>query len=97
MVVIGITGGFGTGKSTVAAMFEKLGAAGIDADKIAHEVILPDGPVYKKLISVFGREILKADGKIDRKKLGDSAFNDKKKLLLLNTMVQGQSEILILK
>ncbi len=87
MAVIGITGGFGTGKSTVAAIFEKLGAAVIDADKIAHEAILPDGPVYEKIVSIFGESILKADGKIDRKKLGDITFNDKRKRLLLNTVV----------
>lgn len=86
-IIVGVTGGFGTGKTTVARMFATLGAAVINADKIAHDVIAPEGGVYKKVISLFGKAILKRNGRIDRKKLGKIVFADKKKLSLLNSVI----------
>ena len=86
-VIIGVTGGFGTGKSTVAAMFRKKGATLLDADKIAHNSILPGRPCYKKVLSLFGSDILGRGGRIDRKKLGKIVFADKKKLNLLNSVI----------
>lgn len=86
-VIIGITGSIGTGKSTVARIFAGLGATIIDADKIAHNVIMPNGPVYKKVISLFGKSILTKDKRINRKKLGRIVFKDKKKLRLLNSLI----------
>lgn len=86
-IIIGLTGGFGTGKTTVARIFKKLGAVVIDADKIAHEIILPGGAVYKKVVSLFGRTIVKRNGRIDRKRLGRIVFNDRKRLLLLNSLI----------
>jgi dephospho-CoA kinase len=85
--VIGVTGGFGTGKSAVAAMLGRLGAVIIDADKIAHDVMQPGNAVYKKVVSVFGSSILSGNGRIDRKRLGKIIFSNKKKRLVLNKIV----------
>lgn len=86
-LIVGITGGLGTGKSTVTGIFRKLGAAVISADRIAHDLILPEGPAYKKVVSLFGVKILKKDKRIDRKKLAQIVFNDKRKLMLLNSVI----------
>jgi len=85
--IIGVTGGFGTGKSTVAKIFEKLGAVRISADELAHKAIMPEGAAYKKVIALFGAEIVKKDKRIDRRRLARMAFADKKKLKLLNGVV----------
>jgi len=84
--VIGILGGIGSGKSTVAAEFAKLGCKVIDADKIAHE-LLDEPAVKEKIIASFGRPILDSDGKIDRKKLAEVVFADARKLSLLNEII----------
>ncbi|MCX5715650.1 MAG: dephospho-CoA kinase [Candidatus Omnitrophica bacterium] len=80
MTIVGLTGSFGTGKSTVAAMFKGLGAAVLDADKIAHKALDKKYPTYEKIVKVFGRGILKKGGAIDRGKLGKIVFKDKKLL-----------------
>lgn len=74
-LVLGVTGSFASGKTTVAWMFQTLGASRIDADRIYHELIRPPGSLYKKIISSFGREILGKTRQIDRKKLGKIAFS----------------------
>ena len=84
--IIGILGGIGSGKSTVAAEFAKLGCAVIDADKIAHE-LLERSAVRKQIISLFGRAILNSAGKIDRRKLADIVFTNSDKLSSLNSIV----------
>jgi dephospho-CoA kinase len=84
--IIGILGGVGSGKSTVAAEFAKLGCAVIDADKIAHE-LLDEHPAKKKIVASFGQAVLDSSGKIDRKKLADIAFTNGGKLSLLNSIV----------
>lgn len=76
MKKIALTGGFGTGKSTVGRMFEDLGMERIDADILSHEVILPQTPAWREIVATFGEELLQADGNIDRKKLGDLVFHD---------------------
>lgn len=76
MMVLGLTGGICSGKSTVAAMFARLGATVIDADQIAHELVEPDRPLFETVASAFGREIVGADGCIDRRKLGAIVFAD---------------------
>ena len=75
-IVIGITGCFGTGKSSVAKMFSELGAHVLNADRIAHEVIMPGEDAYRKVVFLFGRIILKKDRTIDRKKLGKIIFGN---------------------
>lgn len=79
MVVIGLTGNLGAGKTTVAQMFERLGAEIIDADEIAHELLIERGPCRKKICEIFPC-VVKADGVIDRKKLASEVFKDDKKL-----------------
>jgi dephospho-CoA kinase len=86
-LVIGLTGGIGSGKSTVSRYLAELGAVIIDADKLGHEVYLPQTETWRKLLKTFGKEILAPDNKIDRKKLGTIVFNNPKKLKQLNAIV----------
>ncbi|PWB78481.1 MAG: dephospho-CoA kinase, partial [Candidatus Methylomirabilota bacterium] len=76
MVVVGLTGGIGSGKSTVAALFKRFGAIVIDADQVAHELVEPGRPLFEAVASTFGREIIGADGHIDRRRLGALVFAD---------------------
>lgn len=84
MYLVGLTGGIGSGKSTVAARFVHHGAELVDADQIAREVVEPDKPAWRKLVEHFGAEILDGEGFIDRPKLGRIVFGDEKKRRLLN-------------
>jgi dephospho-CoA kinase len=84
MRVIGLTGGIGSGKSTVARLLEDKGAVLLNADLIGHEIYLPGKPAYDDVIEAFGREIVAEDGTIDRKKLGPIVFADPEKLARLN-------------
>jgi dephospho-CoA kinase len=86
-IVIGVTGCFGSGKSTVAGILKSFGAKVIDADRIAHEVLEPEGKIYKKLISAFGKRILKQGKNIDRDRLAKSVFADKNLLHKLNRIM----------
>jgi dephospho-CoA kinase len=83
-MIIGITGSFGSGKTTVAKMFDRLGAYVIDADKVYHSLIKPRGKCYKKIVRHFGKDILGKHEYIYRKKLSRIVFEDKSKLKLLN-------------
>lgn len=87
MLNVGLTGGIASGKSTVARMLEEKGAVLIDLDELAHAVQEPETPVWREIVRHFGREILKADGTIDRGKLGAAVFADRAKLELLNRLV----------
>ena len=69
MTVIGLTGSFGTGKSTVAGMFRELGAGVLDADSIAHKLIRPGKEAWKKIVRWLGRDILDKGQGINRAKL----------------------------
>ncbi len=73
-VVIGLTGNIATGKSLVLRMLQELGASVIDADKLAHQVMAPDGPAYPAIVEEFGRFVVDASGLIDRNRLGRIAF-----------------------
>lgn len=73
---IALTGGIGSGKSTVAALFAKRGAPVIDADKIARELAAPGQPALQKIIEAFGQNIIQANGALDRKKLREIVFDD---------------------
>lgn len=77
---IGLTGGMGTGKSTVASMVQALGYNVLNADKNAHEALKKTSSIFPEIVKVFGEEILGPDGEIDRRKLGAIVFNDKYKL-----------------
>lgn len=83
-MIIGVTGSFGSGKTTAAKFFKKLGAYIIDADKVYGALIRPDKKCCKKIVKYFGKTILKKDGRIDRPALGQIVFKEKKKLKLLN-------------
>lgn len=87
MLVVGLTGGIATGKSTAAKMFQELGALLIDADKIAHEMLEPNQPTWQKVVGYFGSSIVQADGQIKRKVLAKEIYNSDVKRLALNTIV----------
>ncbi len=76
MYLVGLTGGIGSGKSTVAARFAERGAEVIDADAIAREVVEPGGPALPALVERFGEGILQDDGRLDRRALAAVAFAD---------------------
>lgn len=87
MLTVGVTGGVGSGKTTVSRMFEEEGAYLIDADQIARELIQPGSPAWKELLRVFGRTILQKDGTIDRSQLADLVFSNRRKRRLLNDIL----------
>lgn len=76
MLVIGLTGGIATGKTTVSAILKELGAEVLDADRVGHEAYLPDTPTYNDVVAAFGREIVGEDRQINRGKLGAIVFSD---------------------
>src|SRR5687767_13860570 len=80
MILIGLTGGIASGKSTVARLLEEKGAFVIDADRIGHEVMAPGGPAFEAVVARFGRDILTKDGAVDRSKLGPIVFSDERAL-----------------
>jgi len=83
-VLVGLTGGIGSGKSTVAASLAGRGAAVVDADRIAREIVEPGGAAYAPLVERFGKGVLRTDGTLDRQALADVAFNDPAALEDLN-------------
>ncbi len=87
MVVIGLTGGIGTGKSTVSQMLASLGATIIDADKLGHEALQPFSAVWCGLVDSFGNGILNSDQQINRGRLGEIVFNDLKALKRINEIM----------
>jgi dephospho-CoA kinase len=87
MLTIGLTGGIGSGKTTVTNILAELGAPIIDADKVGHAIYAPDGPAYADMIEAFGNGILADDRTIDRSKLGPIVFTDPAKLKRLNAIV----------
>lgn len=86
MHVIGLTGGIGSGKTTVAKVLEGQGAVILNADLVGHEVYLPGKPAYLEIIEAFGRDVVAEDGTIDRKKLGPIVFAEPANLAKLNSI-----------
>lgn len=86
-IIIGVTGSFGSGKTTVARLFKLYGAEIIDADKLAHEAIALGCPAYKRIVGIFGRGILDKDRRISRRALAKIVFNDKSLLEKLNAII----------
>ena len=89
MIILGITGGIGAGKSTVTKIFSELGADVVDADKIAREIMNKGQDAYNEVVVKFGEDILDGEGDVNRKKLASIVFNDKNKLELLNKITHG--------
>jgi dephospho-CoA kinase len=84
MLVIGLTGGIGTGKSEVAQMLRALGARIVDADLVGHEAYKPNTESYREVVKAFGEDVLKPNGEIDRRKLSAIVFSDSDQLIRLN-------------
>ena len=74
MLRVGLTGGLGSGKSTVAGMFAELGAAVISADQLGRQLMRPGEPVFAAIVNTFGKGVVRSDGSLDRKKLAELAF-----------------------
>lgn len=84
MKIIGVTGGMGSGKSTVSQILNDLGASVINADSIAREVVSKGGKPLEEIVEYFGMGILDKNGELDRRKLGNIVFNNPEKLNTLN-------------
>jgi dephospho-CoA kinase len=87
MLRVGLTGGIGCGKSTVAAMMAEFGCQVLNADKMAHALIAPGEPAYNDVVGKFGANILAPDGSVDRARLASVVFADADKLASLNAIV----------
>ena len=85
--VIGLTGGIGSGKSTVSQYLAELGAIIIDADKVGHEAFQPDTEAWHEVVAAFGKQILTPGGEIDRQKLGEIVFAHPDSLSRLNQIM----------
>jgi dephospho-CoA kinase len=95
VILVGLTGGIGAGKSTVSTMLAERGAAIVDADRIARELQAPGSPVLDQMAERFGTDIINADGSLDRAAVAKIVFNDETALKDLNGIVHPamQSEI----
>ena len=85
--IIGLTGGIGSGKSTVARRFSELGASVYSADAIARQALEPGTTCYRKTIDAFGDSILAPDGRVNRKALATIVFSDEQKRAMLNEII----------
>lgn len=90
MKVIGLTGGIGSGKSTVSRLLAELGAVIIDADKVGHEAFKPDTESWHEVVAAFGRQVLTPTGEIDREKLGAIVFDNPESLAQLNRIMHSR-------
>ena len=90
MLVIGLTGGIGTGKSEVSHILQELGAVVIDADRVGHEAYKPRSEIWRAVVHSFGKEILGPSGEIDRKKLGNIIFRDQSARETLNSIMHSK-------
>ncbi|WP_339162234.1 dephospho-CoA kinase [Siminovitchia sp. FSL W7-1587] len=86
-LIIGLTGGIASGKSTVSQMLEQRGFTIVDADLAARKVVEPGASAYKQVVSRFGEGIIQNDGTLNREKLGTIVFNDEEKRKKLNAIV----------
>ncbi len=90
MLIIGVTGNIGSGKSTICQILRRLGVVIIDADNLGHQVYRPHSSTWQELIDNFGRAIVRGNDEIDRKKLGQLVFSSQASLALLNRIVHPQ-------
>jgi dephospho-CoA kinase len=87
VLVLGLTGGIGSGKSTVSSLLESKGAVIVDADRVVRELQQPGEPVFEAMVEAFGDGIVAADGTLDRQAVADLVFGDDDKLKTLNGIV----------
>ncbi|SVB25197.1 uncharacterized protein METZ01_LOCUS178051 [marine metagenome] len=87
VLTIALTGGIGSGKTSIASIFKSLGVPIIDSDTISKEIILPGKPCFKDIVNEFGEEILTNKGTIDRYKLRDIIFNNDKARIKLENII----------
>ena len=87
MLIVGLTGGVASGKSTVSTVLKEEGAYLIDADQIARDLVQPHTPAWQELVKTFGESILQKDGSIHRKKLAALVFSHPEKRSLLNQLL----------
>jgi dephospho-CoA kinase len=87
MIIVGLTGSVGSGKSTVAQIFRELGAYIVDWDELARDVTRPQSRAWKEIVEYFGKDVLNEDLTINRQKLADIVFRDKEKMARLNQIV----------
>ena len=87
MISVGLTGGIGCGKSTVAGIFASLGAVTVNSDEIGRTLMQPGNVVYDRIVSGFGSEVVDSSGQLDRAKLADIVFHSSEKLKHLNAIV----------
>jgi dephospho-CoA kinase len=87
MIVVGLTGGIATGKSTVAQMFKRCGAVIIDADQLARDVVQPGKPAWRDIVNTFGDGVLNRNGSINRSALGAIVFHNRRKLRRLERII----------
>lgn len=87
MILVGLTGGIATGKSTVADLFRRFGAAVIDADQLARDVVQPGKPAWREIVKCFGKRVLLPDRTIDRPALGSIVFRNRRKLRRLERII----------
>ncbi|TYO94502.1 dephospho-CoA kinase [Desulfallas thermosapovorans] len=97
MLVVGLTGNIGSGKSSVARFLKEMGARVIDTDQVARDVVAPGTPALNQIIKHFGTGILNADGTLDRPKMARIVFNDPEALKRLNSIVHPAIRAEILK
>jgi dephospho-CoA kinase len=95
MKIIGLTGGIGSGKSTVARFLKELGAEVVDLDKVGHDVLIKGSSAYARVVREFGHGILKFDGEIDRTWLGKIVFNSHEALNQLNQIVHPEIDKIV--
>ena len=87
MILVGLTGGIATGKSTVAGMFKRCGAVIIDADALARDVVQPGKPAWREIVSTFGKTVLNPDRTVNRPTLGTKVFGHPAKLRQLEHII----------
>ena len=87
MILVGLTGGVATGKTTVAKMFKQCGAAVIDADQLAHDVVKPGKPAWRQIVKAFGKTVLNPDRTLNRRELGALVFGNRAKLRQLEQII----------
>ncbi len=90
MKVIGLTGGIGSGKSTVAQFLAELGAVILDADKVGHEAFKAGTDTWREVVAAFGRQVLTPEGDVDRQKLAEVVFGNPEALSRLNQIMHPQ-------